>query len=137
MQIRLRKTRVPGVFWGDDGRVYKLVTGTESKCCRCGGWAQTLFTWGREKVCDRHVRVASRTRIRLTTTFACRIYRGGEGEPPPGVVLRRGGELEVAGAPIRRGRFDRFELPGGGFVLVPRSRWAWAWDSQQEEPTDG
>jgi hypothetical protein len=124
--VRLRKTRVPGIYWGDDRRLYEFVTGTEAKCCRCGHWVQTVFRWGPENVCGAHVHVASKTRIRLTTTFACRVYRAGAGEPPAGVVMRRGSELEVVGPPQKRGPFDRFDLPCGGFVLVPRSRWAWA-----------
>jgi hypothetical protein len=114
------------VFWGDDSRLYELVSGTETTCCRCGRWVQTVFRWNTEGVCEAHVRVASRTRIRLTTTFACRVYRGGAGEPPAGRVVRRGDELAVAGPPRRQGPFDRFDLAEGGFVLVPRSRWAWA-----------
>jgi hypothetical protein len=136
MQVRLRKTQFPGMYWGDDCRLYQLVTGTETPCCRCGKWVQTVFRWGQEQVCARHVRIASQCRIRLTTTFACRIYRDSEKELPAGVVLRRGSELAVAGKPFRQGKFDRFELPGGGFVLVPRSRWAWAWDSHQKESVD-
>gem|GEM_PF-3911181 len=124
--VRLKETRVAGVYWGDDSRLYKLVTGTETKCCRCGKWVQTVFRWGREKVCGKHVRVASKTRIRLTTTFACRVYHTGGDELPRGVVLRRGAELAVVGAPQSQGKFDRFDLPDGGFVLVPRNRWAWA-----------
>jgi hypothetical protein len=124
--VRLRRTRVPGVYWGDDHRLYELESGTETRCCRCGHWVQTVFRWGREKVCGEHVRVASRTRIRLTTTFACRVYREGAAVPPAGSVMRRGDEMEVCGTPRPEGRFDRFELPGGGFVLIPRSRWAWA-----------
>src|SRR3954447_10490750 len=114
MQVRLRRTHLPDVFWGEDSRLYKLVTGTEARCCRCGRWSQTVFRWGREKVCERHVRIASRTRIRLTTTFACRVYRDDAGGIPAGLVLRRGSELAVAGAPRRCGKFDRFELQGGG-----------------------
>jgi hypothetical protein len=131
--IRLRATRRPGTYWGDDGRLYERVSGTETTCCRCGRWAQTVFCWGQERVCGAHVRVASRTRIRMTTTFACRIYRDGAGLPPPGVVLRRGDELAVSGPPWRHGRFDRFTLPDGGFVLIPRSRWAWAEDEGRTE----
>jgi hypothetical protein len=123
--VRLRATHVEGMFRGDDSRLYELVTGTEARCCRCGRWAQTVFRWHRDAVCGAHVRVASRTRIRLTTTFACRVYRAGASAPPAGVVVRRGDELAVAGPPHRRGAFDRFDLPDGGFVLVPRSRWAW------------
>lgn len=123
--VRLRRTRVPGVYWGDDHRLYELAAGTETKCCRCGKWVQTVFRWGQEKVCGEHVRVASRTRIRLTTTFACRVYREDTTEQPLGVVMRRGAELAVCGPPRSHGKFDRFDLPGGGFVLVPRSRWAW------------
>jgi hypothetical protein len=123
--VRLRETRVVGVYWGDDSRLYKLLTGTEAKCCRCGRWVQTVFQWGAENVCGAHVRVASKTRIRMTTTFACRVYRAGAGELPTGVVMRRGSELAVAGPPQRLGKFDRFVLPDGGSVLVPRSRWAW------------
>jgi hypothetical protein len=126
MQVRLRATRVPGVYWGDDGRLYEQETGVEAQCGRCGRWAQTGFRWGREWVCGAHVRVASRTRIRLTATFALRVYRDGGLEPPPGVVVRRGAGLAVAGPPQRSGRFDLFNLPCGGYVLVPRSRWAWA-----------
>jgi hypothetical protein len=122
--VRLRETHVPGTYWGDDGRLYRLVTGTEAQCCRCGRWVRTIFRWGPEKVCGEHVRVASRTRIRMTTTFARRTYREGAGPPPAGVVVRRGDELTVVGPPRRQGKFDRFEVPGG-FVLVPRSRWAW------------
>jgi hypothetical protein len=84
-----------------------------------------VFRWGEEAVCGAHVRVTSRTRIRLTTTFARRVYRDGGGEPPAAVVVRRGDEFAVAGPPRRRGKFDRFDLPEGGFVLVPVSRWAW------------
>lgn len=62
----------------------------------------------------------------MTTTFALRTYREGASGPPAGVVVRRGDELGVTGPPQRQGRFDRFDLPTGGFVLVPRSRWAWA-----------
>lgn len=124
--VRLRLTKVPGVYWGDDHRLYVLEAGAETKCCRCGKWVQSVFRWGREKVCDEHVRVASRTRIRLTTTFACRVYREGVVEPPLATVMRRGDELAVAGVPTLCGKFDRFDLPCGGFVLVPRSRWAWA-----------
>ena len=127
--VRLRETRVPGMFWGDDYRLYKLVTGTESKCCRCGRWVETVFRWGREMVCGEHVRVASKTRIRLTTTFAFRVYRACASEWPSGIVMRRGDELSVAGPPRRHGTFDRFDLMGGGFVLIPRSRWAWAENS--------
>jgi len=58
-------------------------------------------------------------------TFACRVYRGGAGESPVGRVVRRGDEIEVGGPPERHGKFDRFEFQGG-FVMVPRSRWAWA-----------
>ena len=124
--VRLRKTSEPGVYWGDDCRLYERVEGSEARCCRCGRWAQSHFRWGHEVVCGRHVRVASATRIRLTTTFACRAYRAGEATPPPAVVMRRRDELDVAGPPERVGQFDRFELPSGGYVLVPRSRWAWA-----------
>lgn len=124
--VRLRGTRVPGIFWGDDGRLYELAQEAEAKCCRCGRWSQGVFRWGKENVCGRHVRVASRTRIRMTTTFACRVYREGDASPPPGLVVRRGDGLVVAGPPRREGKYDRFELPCGGSVLVPRSRWAWA-----------
>lgn len=124
--VRLRRTRVPGVYWGDDHRLYELEAGTETQCCRCGKWAKVVFRWGKEKVCSRHVRVASRTHIRLTTTFACRAYREGSAELPPATVMRRGDELAVAGGPRLEGKFDRFELLDGSFVLVPRSRWAWA-----------
>jgi hypothetical protein len=113
------------MYWGDDSRLYELRTGTEVRCCRCGRWAQSVFRWGQEKVCERHVRVAGKTRVRMTTTFALRVYRDGAGGSPAGVVVRRGDEFAVTGPPRREGRFDQFELPGGGFVLVPRSRWAW------------
>jgi hypothetical protein len=125
--VRLRQTHVPGVFWGDDGRLYEYVAGTEAECCRCGRWVNAVFRWGDEKVCGAHVRVASRTRIRMTTTFALRVYRTGADGPPPGVVVRRGDEFAVAGPPARCGRYDKFQTPDGiGYVLVPRSRWAWA-----------
>jgi hypothetical protein len=123
--VRVRQTHIPDLYWGEDSRLYKLVTGTETKCCRCGRWAQTIFRWGQEKVCGRHVRVVCRTRVRLTTTFALRVYRDGAGELPVGLVMRRGDEFAVLGPPRRQERFDRFDLPGGGFVLVPRGRWAW------------
>lgn len=124
--VRLRETRVRGTYWGEDGRLYEFVAGTEQRCCRCGKWAQAVFRWGNERICGEHFRVASRTRVRMLTTFALRVYNGDAGGPPRGRVVRRGDELAVAGAPRREGKFDRFELPGGGFVLVPRSRWAWA-----------
>ena len=125
--VRLRETRVPGVFWGEDHRLYQRVCGTEAPCGWCGRWAQTLFRWGTESVCHRHVRVSSRTktRIRMTTTFAWRVIRPGASELPTGTVVRRGDERVVSGPPERCGRFDKFEVPGG-HVLVPRSRWAWA-----------
>lgn len=133
--VRLSETRVPGVFWGEDRRLYQQVIGTEAQCCRCGMWAQTLFRWGTEGVCERHVRMPGRTkaktkpktktRIRMTTTFAWRVIRTGEGNPSVGTVVRRGDERPVAGPPERCGLFDKFEV-SGGYVLVPRSRWAWA-----------
>ncbi|MBP3954741.1 hypothetical protein J8F10_05510 [Gemmata sp. G18] len=125
--VRLKMTQVPGVFWGDDSRVYELQVGTEVRCSRCGQWAQTVFRWGQESVCGEHVRVTSRTRIRVTTTFAWRAYRTGTTEPPAAIVMRRGDEFAVAGPPERCGKYDKFMTPDrDGFVLVPRSRWAWA-----------
>jgi hypothetical protein len=123
--VRLRETRVRGVYWGDDSRLYELVAGTEQQCCRCGKWAQSIFRWGSERVCGEHFRVASKTRIRLTTTFALRVHREGARVLPPARVVRRGDEVAVAGPPRRVGKYDRFDLPCGGFVLAPRSRWAW------------
>jgi hypothetical protein len=123
--VRLRETGVEGTFWGEDCRLYELVAGTEQKCCRCGRWAQAVFRWGQERACGAHFRLTTRSRIRLTTTFALRVY-GEAGELPTGKVVRRGDEFAVSGAPRREGKFDRFELHCGGFVLVPRSRWAWA-----------
>jgi hypothetical protein len=124
--VRLKETGVKGMFWGDDSRLYERVSGTEARCCRCGRWSQTVFRWGQEKVCGDHFRLTTRSRIRLTTTFALRVYGQEARELPPGKVVRRGDGFAVAGAPRREGKFDRFELPSGGFVLVPRSRWAWA-----------
>src|SRR3954449_12632371 len=88
--VRLRQTQVPGVYWGDDCRLYELMAGSETKCCRCEKWTQSVFRWGQEKVCERHVRVANKTRLRVTTTFALRVYRDGAEGPPAGVVVRRG-----------------------------------------------
>ena len=125
--VRLRETRVPGMFWGTDRRLYQRVSETETQCCRCGQWAQTVFRWGTENVCERHVQVPSgtKTRIRMTTTFAWRVFRPDTPGCPAATVLRRGDERPVAGPPVRCGRFDKFEVPDG-YVLVPRSRWAWA-----------
>jgi Trk K+ transport system NAD-binding subunit len=66
------------------------------------------------------------TYIRLTTTFACRVYRSSTDEWPQATVLRRGDIILVTGHPERVGKFDKFVvLEGGWFILVPRSRWAW------------
>ncbi len=66
------------------------------------------------------------THIRLTTTFACRVYQNATAEWPLGTVLRRGDIIRVTGQPERVGKFDKFVvLEGGWFILVPRSRWAW------------
>ena len=76
---------------------------------------------------ERHAKVTRRTHIRVTTTFACRVYQDGVTEQPPAKVMRRNDILAVKGKPVRVGGFDKFFLPdGSGFVLVPRSRWAWA-----------
>ena len=125
--VRLTETNVQGQFRGNDGGLYDQVVGTESRCERCGRWAQTLYRRrSKHRVCDRHVQFVSRARIRLTTTFACRMSAIGASECPPALVLRRGDELAVAGRPEPVGQFDRFPLPDGqGFALVPRSRWAW------------
>ncbi|MDY3555194.1 hypothetical protein R5W24_004332 [Gemmata sp. JC717] len=82
--------------------------------------------WESERFCARHVRVDRRTktRIRMTTTFAWRVFPAETGGAPAGTVVRRGDERAVAGPPERCGRFDKFVVPEG-YVLVPRSRWAW------------
>ncbi|MDB5308884.1 MAG: hypothetical protein JWO38_3086 [Gemmataceae bacterium] len=124
--VRLTETHIRGRYQGSDGGIYTRVEGAEGQCSRCREWAQSLYHRSDERVCGRHVRLITRTRIRFTTTFACRVYRGDVAELPPGTVVRRRDELDVAGRPVRHGAFDKFVLPGGrGFVLVPRSRWAW------------
>jgi hypothetical protein len=124
--VRLTETHIRGLFWGSDKRIYTREDGTEGQCSRCLRWSQTLYRYSTEQVCERHVKVTQRAWIRLTTTFACRVYRDGMTEQPVARVLRRGDTLRVAGRPERVGRFDKFPLPdGSGFVLVPRSRWAW------------
>lgn len=123
--LTLSETHVRGVYLGDDGRVYAKEGGRERRCPACGGWAREFYRWADRRVCGRHVRVAERRLVRVTTTFALRVY-GGAGGCPPGRVVRRGDVLAVAGAPDRVGRFDKFRVSGrAGFVLVPRSRWAW------------
>jgi hypothetical protein len=123
--VRLTETHVRGVYQGSNGCLYQREDGVERKCSRCRRWAQTSYRWADQHVCGRHVRVVDRAVIRLTTTFACRAFHAGAAGWPPAAVLRRGDSLVVGGIPTRVGRFDRFPLAGGGFVLVPRSRWAW------------
>lgn len=125
--VDLTETHVRGVYLGSNGCVYAREDGVEERCSRCGRWARTLYRWSDHRVCGRHVRILTRSLIRLTTTFACRVYDGGNVGVPPGRVLRRGDTLAVAGRPERVGGFDKFTLADGrGHVLVPRSRWAWA-----------
>jgi hypothetical protein len=124
--VDLTATHIKGLFWGSDGRLYCREDGAERECSRCGQWDQTAYRWSDHFVCGRHVRVVPPARIRLTTAFACRVFRTGEVGWPAATVLRRGDTLEVIGRPERQGHFDRFVVDGGrGFVLVPRSRWAW------------
>jgi hypothetical protein len=124
--VRLTETATRGVFQGSNGCLYKREDGVERRCSRCRRWTHTSYRWADQHVCAEHVRVVTRAVIRLTTTFACRRFRAGLVEWPPASVLRRGDTLVVGGVPTRVGRFDRFPLTDGGFVLVPRSRWAWA-----------
>lgn len=124
--VRLTETHIQGLYRGNDGGIYTRLTGTEGQCTRCGCWSQVLYQRARQRVCGRHVQFVTRTRIRLTTTFACRVYAEGGVEVPPATVLRRGDTIEVAGPPQEHGKFAKFLLPAGkGFVLVPRNRWAW------------
>jgi hypothetical protein len=116
--VRLSETSTRGVFQGSNGCLYEREDGVERTCSRCGQWSQTTYRWSDQHVCGRHLRVIDRAVIRLTTTFACRPFRA--------AVIRRGDTLVVGGVPTRDGRFDRFPLTTGGFILVPRSRWAWA-----------
>ncbi|VTU00787.1 unnamed protein product [Gemmataceae bacterium] len=122
--VRLKPTSVRGVYRGTDGRVYTREDGAERPCDACGCWAHTLYLRADRAVCGGHVVVTGRERIRMTTTFACRVYAGTPGEVPAGTVLRRGDTMAVSGPPERVGRYDRFAV-AGGFILVPRSRWAW------------
>ncbi|MBN9518785.1 hypothetical protein J0H58_09735 [bacterium] len=125
--VRLTETATRGVFQGSNGCLYEKEDGVERRCSRCGKWTQTTYRWADQHVCGRHLRVVTRAVIRLTTTFACRALRPDDhGAPPPARVLRRGDTVVVGGIPTRTGRFDRFPLTAGGFILVPRSRWAWA-----------
>ena len=125
--VLLTQTHVRGLFWGSDKRLYVREDGAEGPCSRCHRWSQTLYRLSNEQVCELHVRVTRRTRIRMTTTFACRVYRDGITEQPPAKVLRRDDTIAVAGRPERVGGYDKFFVSdGSGFVLVPRSRWAWA-----------
>ncbi len=124
--VRLTETSTRGVFQGSNGCLYEKEDGVERKCSRCRRWTQTTYRRADQPVCAAHVRVVNSAVTRLTTTFACRPVRAGVAECPPATVLRRGDTLVVGGVPTRAGRFDRFPLTDGGFVLVPRSRWAWA-----------
>lgn len=124
--VRLTETSTRGVFQGSNGCLYEREDGVERTCSRCGRWTQTSYRWADRHVCGRHLRVIDRAVIRLTTTFACRPFRSGAGGWLPATVLRRGDTLVVGGVPTRQGKFDRFPLTTGGFILVPRSRWAWA-----------
>lgn len=125
LTVRLKPTSIRGVYRGTDGQVYTREDGAERPCGTCGCWAHTLYHRGDRVVCGRHVVVTGRERIRLTTTFACRVYAESTSETPVARVLRRGDMLPVGGPPERVGLYDRFTV-AGGFVLVPRSRWAWA-----------
>jgi len=122
--IRLKETNVRGMYIDNDGRVYALVNGAEAQCDRCEGWTQKAYRRGKELICGAHVRIASRTHIRIMTTFACRVYRDGATGQPSAKVFRRGDVMAVASRPERVGGYDKFFV-SGGFVLVPRSRWAW------------
>ncbi|QDU20557.1 hypothetical protein [Urbifossiella limnaea] len=125
--VRLTETTTRGVFQGSNGCLYERSDGVERKCSRCGRWTQTTYRWADQNICDRHLRVVTWAVIRVTTTFAFRpLPAAVYGDPPPARVLRRGDTLVVGGVPTRVGRFDRFPLTTGGFVMVPRSRWAWA-----------
>jgi hypothetical protein len=127
--VRLKPTHVPDLYRGDDGRMYARVGGAEERCSRCGKWSHDIFCRGRERICPDHLRVTSRTRIRVTATFALRVL-GREGRPPARVV-RRGDELDVLGPPVLHRGFDRFGV-AAGHILVPRSRWAWATVSEED-----
>ncbi|MFO0798299.1 MAG: hypothetical protein U0804_12550 [Gemmataceae bacterium] len=124
--VRLTETAAHGVFQGSNGCLYEREDGVERRCSRCRRWTQTTYRWADRHVCAAHVRVVSSAVIRLTTMFACRRFRAGDGGWPAASVLRRGDTLVVGGVPTRDGRYDRFPLTDGGYVLVPRSRWAWA-----------
>jgi hypothetical protein len=124
--VRLTETSTRGVFQGSNGCLYERVEGVERKCSRCGRWTQTSYRWADRHVCGRHLRVVTRAVIRLTTTFACRRFGPNDTGWPRAEVVRRGDTLVVGGVPTRAGKFDRFPLAAGGFILVPRSRWAWA-----------
>jgi hypothetical protein len=124
--VRLTETATRGVFQGSNGCLYERAEGVERKCSRCGRWTQTSYRWADHHVCGRHLRVVTRAVIRLTTTFACRRFGPAVDGWPRAEVVRRGDTLVVGGVPTRVGKFDRFPLTTGGFILVPRSRWAWA-----------
>ena len=124
--VRLTETATRGVFRGSNGCLYEREEGVERRCSRCRRWSQTTYRRADENACGRHIRLVTRAVIRLTTTFACRPFRPGADGWPPAAVVRRGDRLVVGGVPTREGRFDRFPLTTGGFILVPRSRWAWA-----------
>jgi hypothetical protein len=124
--VWLTRTHIDGLYSGRDGRLFVREDGVERRCTRCRRWAQTVYKWSDRRYCGRHVRVSARARVRVLTTFACRVLGGDPVELPPARVVRRGDELAVAGEPERCGRYDKFAAPGrGGFVLVPRGRWAW------------
>lgn len=123
--VRLTETATRGVFQGSNGCLYEKEDGVERRCSRCRRWTHTTYRRSDRHVCADHVRVVTSAVIRLTTTFACRPVRDALDECPPASVLRRGDTLVVGGVPTREGRYDRFPLTDGGYVLVPRSRWAW------------
>jgi hypothetical protein len=126
MTVWLTRTHVDGLYWGSDGRLFVREDGVERRCSRCGRWTHTVYTWSDHRVCGRHVRVSTRTRIRVLTTFACRVLSDGMADVPPARVVRRGDEVAVAGRPVRQGKYDKFTTPDrAGFILVPRGRWAW------------
>lgn len=124
--VRLTETATRGVFQGSNGCLYERAEGVERRCSRCGRWTQTSYRWADRHLCERHLRVVTRAVIRMTTTFACRRFGPDTDGWPRAEVVRRGDTLVVGGVPTRVGKFDRFPLAGGGFILVPRSRWAWA-----------
>ncbi len=125
--VRLTETSTRGIFQGSNGCLYEKADGVERRCSRCRRWTQTTYRWADQFVCGRHLRVVTRAVIRVTTTFASRpLPAVAYGVLPPARVLRRGDTVVVGGVPARVGRFDRFPLTTGGFILVPRSRWAWA-----------